>query len=149
MRKYLLFVFTVLLLYFSCQPKKSDTLFDRLNSDRTGITFNNEITENDSMNILDYEYVYNGGGVAIADFNQDGNQDVFFTGNMVTNQLYLNQGDLSMRMVGWICISVPIRIKITNEERIYYLSIKEIIIKEFLLLKIWQRNMVLLIRPTL
>ena len=47
------------------------------------------ITENDSMNILDYEYLYNGGGAAIADFNNDGKQDIFFTGNMVGNKMYL------------------------------------------------------------
>ena len=56
-------------------------------------TQNNLITENDSMNILDYEYLYNGGGAAIADFNNDGKQDIFFTGNMVGNKMYLNEGN--------------------------------------------------------
>ena len=47
------------------------------------------------MNILDYEYLYNGGGVAISDFNGDGLEDIFFTGNMVSNKLYLNRGEWS------------------------------------------------------
>lgn len=45
------------------------------------------------MNILETEYIYNGGGVGIGDFNNDGLPDVYFTGNMVSNKLYLNKGD--------------------------------------------------------
>ncbi|TAE55829.1 MAG: CRTAC1 family protein, partial [Bacteroidetes bacterium] len=59
----------------------------------TGITFANVITENARYNIIDFEYVYNGGGVALADMNGDGLQDIFFTGNQVDNALYLNRGD--------------------------------------------------------
>lgn len=59
----------------------------------SGIVFSNRITESDTMNILDFEYIYNGGGVAVADFNNDGLQDVYFTGNMVANKLYLNKGN--------------------------------------------------------
>ena len=51
------------------------------------------------MNILEFEYVYNGGGVAIADFNQDSLPDIFFTGNQVPNKLYLNQGNFSFKEV--------------------------------------------------
>lgn len=68
--------------------------FELIPAEKTGIQFANTITENDSINILDLEYVYNGGGVAIEDFNQDGLPDVFFTGNMVGNTLYLNKGKL-------------------------------------------------------
>jgi hypothetical protein len=76
-----------------------DKLFEKLDPARTGIHFNNKITESDSINILDLEYVYNGGGVAIADFNNDSLQDIFFTGNMVPNQLYLNEGQMKFRDV--------------------------------------------------
>ncbi|MCS6968885.1 MAG: VCBS repeat-containing protein [Cytophagales bacterium] len=67
--------------------------FTLLPVEETSITFSNRITESDTMNILDFEYIYNGGGVAIADFNNDGLQDVYFTGNMVANKLYLNKGN--------------------------------------------------------
>src|SRR6478736_7454308 len=70
------------------------TLFELLPSDKTGIEFSNTILESDSFNIFDYDYIYNGGGVAVADFNNDGLQDIFFTGNMVPNKLYLNKGEM-------------------------------------------------------
>lgn len=73
--------------------QKSTALFEQLSHQKTGVNFNNTITDNDSFNILTYEYIYNGGGVAIADFNQDGQQDLFFSGNQVENKLYLNKGD--------------------------------------------------------
>jgi enediyne biosynthesis protein E4 len=74
--------------------KKSDTLFERIDSGHSGITFVNQIHEDDQrINIIELEYVYNGGGVSVGDFNNDGLNDLFFTGNMVTNKLYLNEGD--------------------------------------------------------
>ena len=68
-------------------------LFSLLPASETGITFANRITDNDTMNIIDFEYIYNGGGTAIGDFNNDGLADVFFTGNQVANRLYINKGD--------------------------------------------------------
>jgi len=74
--------------------RKKDTLFTLLDSGDTGVSFNNFIDEDADNNVLQYGYFYNGGGVAAADFNNDGLTDLYFTGNMVANKLYLNQGDL-------------------------------------------------------
>ncbi|MEO5889188.1 MAG: VCBS repeat-containing protein, partial [Ferruginibacter sp.] len=62
--------------------------------EQTGIDFENKIADTDTLNILDYLYYYNGGGVAIGDFNNDGLPDVYFTANQGSNKLYLNKGNL-------------------------------------------------------
>jgi len=82
----------VALLLLAC-GQKQDTLFKQLPVSQTGIDFSNRINDSDTFSILTYEYIYNGGGVATADFNNDGLLDAFFSGNMVDNRLYLNQGD--------------------------------------------------------
>ncbi len=81
-------------LLYQCTPDDEPTQFDALEASYTGVTFDNAIQDYDSLSILSYEYIYNGGGVAIADFNGDDLQDIFFTGNMVENAMYLNKGDL-------------------------------------------------------
>ncbi|WP_461113623.1 VCBS repeat-containing protein [Spirosoma jeollabukense] len=67
-------------------------LFTSLSPEQTGITFANNLTEGLNTNVLMYEYFYNGGGVAVGDLNNDGLEDIYFSGNMVPNQLYLNKG---------------------------------------------------------
>ncbi len=62
---------------------------------QTGVHFNNTIVEDYARNVYNYEYFYNGGGVAIGDLNNDGLPELFFTGNMVPDELYLNNGNLS------------------------------------------------------
>src|SRR6478735_8763650 len=69
-------------------------LFKLLPPNQTGVKFSNDIIEEESLNVLSYEYFYNGGGVAVGDINNDGLPDLFFTGNMVKNRLYLNKGDM-------------------------------------------------------
>ena len=81
---------------FSC---KKPTLFQQISSSHSGITFNNTIAENDSINPLDIVNIYNGGGVGIGDFNNDGLQDIYFTGNRVSNKLYINKGDFKFEDV--------------------------------------------------
>lgn len=66
--------------------------FECLDKTQTGIDFNNTIQETSSFNILTNEYIFNGGGIAVVDFNKDGLPDLYFTGNQVPNRLYLNQG---------------------------------------------------------
>jgi hypothetical protein len=72
----------------------SPTLFKLLSATETGIDFTNQLTETDSLNILNQANVYNGSGVGIGDFNNDGLPDVYFAANMVSNKLYLNKGGL-------------------------------------------------------
>ncbi len=80
--------------------RETGSLFERRPSDETGIEFANTIVENDSLlNPLDFDYLYNGGGVAVGDFNNDGRPDLYFAGNVVQNELYLNQGDFQFRNV--------------------------------------------------
>ena len=91
-RSFLLLAGFIIVSIASCT--KSNPLFRKVSGNESGIHFNNIINETDSINILDFENVYNGGGVGIGDFNNDGLQDIYFTGNMVANKLYLNQGKL-------------------------------------------------------
>jgi len=92
-RTFTLVLFVVcIVLNNSCKNDKH--LFEEVESARSGIHFVNEIKETDSVNVLDISNVYNGGGVGIGDFNNDGLQDIYFTGNLVSNKLYLNKGNL-------------------------------------------------------
>jgi hypothetical protein len=78
----------------SCRDAAKNLRFELLDSAQTGLTFRNDITESDSLNIFHDEFIYNGGGVGVGDFNGDGLQDLYFTGNQVENRLYLNRGGL-------------------------------------------------------
>jgi hypothetical protein len=79
--------------------QKSNTLFRLVPPEQSGIDFNNVVEEKDSINILNVQYMYHGGGVAVGDFNDDNLQDIFFSGNMVSNRLYLNKGDFKFEDV--------------------------------------------------
>ena len=92
-----LYLFPILLF---CTCKRADSaLFELLPPSRTGIDFANTLAESDSLNILNYIYYYNGGGVGIADVNNDGLEDVLFTGNESSCRLYLNKGNLKFEDV--------------------------------------------------
>jgi len=87
---------SAMFLWVGCK-KDEVKLFTKLPTDHSGITFENSIEESPEVNILNYEYTYNGGGVAAGDFNNDGFCDLYFTGNTVKNKLYLNKGDLQFK----------------------------------------------------
>ena len=96
MRLYFMKTFFFLILstfLFSCFEKTPR--FELLKSDVTGIDFNNVVVEEDSFNIMHYEYMYNGGGVGIGDLNNDGLQDIVFTGNKISSRIYLNKGNFT------------------------------------------------------
>lgn len=82
----------LLIFIFGCDKNKGD-IFQKRTSEETGILFSNDLNESDDLNILDYLYFYNGGGVAIGDINNDELPDIFLSGNQVPNALYLNKGN--------------------------------------------------------
>ena len=88
--RFLLLSLPILLL--ACQPA-SPPLFRELSREETGVLFENQLTYSEQINPYTYKNFYNGGGVGIGDINNDGLADIFFCGNMVSNKLYLNQGD--------------------------------------------------------
>ncbi len=79
----------------SGKAQQEQPIFSKLEPQTTGVRFENRLIENDTLNYFTYPYIYMGGGVATGDINNDGFSDLFFTGNMVSNKLYLNQGGLS------------------------------------------------------
>ena len=89
-------LFAALFLAPACRNNDTDThLFTRLDKDATGIDFQNTLFDGEALNVLNYIYFYNGGGVAIGDINNDGLPDILFTGNMVRNRLFLNKGNFT------------------------------------------------------
>ena len=85
----------VLFFVFACESEKKQ--YTKLDSKKTNIDFVNKLYETDRRNYFTYPYMYLGGGVAAGDFNNDGLEDLFFTGNMVSNKLYLNLGDFNFK----------------------------------------------------
>ncbi|MBT8284170.1 MAG: VCBS repeat-containing protein, partial [Flavobacteriaceae bacterium] len=96
MNRFLLATFSIsLLLSCSSNKEESDPIFRKLEMNQTGISFENQLVESDSLNYFTYAYIYMGGGVSAGDINNDGLIDLFFTGNMVPNKLYLNKGNMT------------------------------------------------------
>ena len=87
------FFITAILFLNSCSHKPQDRLFTQLSAAESGIFFNNDIHDNDSSHSFINEFGYMGGGVGIGDFNNDGLEDIFFTGNQVSSRLYINKGN--------------------------------------------------------
>lgn len=93
-------VFGLITVLFSCSRKESETLvaserptlFTLIAQDSSGISFINQVENQKDFNIFKYRNFYNGGGVALGDINNDGLVDIFLTGNMVPNKLYINLG---------------------------------------------------------
>ena len=91
MRILTLLSFLSVFLLVSCKQEATNTLF-KLKKNTT-LSFENNLVYTEDFNPYTYRNFFNGGGVAIGDINNDGLMDVYFTGNLVDNKLYLNQGD--------------------------------------------------------
>jgi len=88
----ILVLLTCMSFIFSCT--KSEKSFVKLSPIKTNVDFQNKLNETHSYNYFTYPYMYLGGGVAVGDINNDGLEDLYFTGNMVSNKLYLNKGNM-------------------------------------------------------
>jgi len=104
------FLLIASLCFHACQPTSVDSNkpFRLVSSQESGIDFKNTITETEDFNILNFHYIYNGGGVGVGDFDKNGLQDLVFSGNETTSKLYLNQGNLKFTVhsnfhtEGWV-----------------------------------------------
>jgi len=94
MKKGVSFLHLLFFISFSAFAQKPQpTLFKPIPATETGINFANVLKESPKLNIISYEYFYNGGGVGLGDFNNDGLIDIYFSGNMQPARLYLNKGN--------------------------------------------------------
>src|SRR5690606_17796527 len=89
-----IFCCIILLALFSSCADNNDHMFRLVPPKQSGLDFQNTVEEKDTINILTVQYMYHGGAVAVGDFNNDNLTDIFFSGNMVPNRLYLNRGNL-------------------------------------------------------
>src|SRR5258708_8004707 len=77
----------------ACVESGEEKLFTLLRPGETGIHFSHDLKEDAVFNIIEYFYLYNGGGVAVGDINNDGLVDFYFSSNQNSNKLYLNKGN--------------------------------------------------------
>ncbi len=84
---------------WSCKKGSDSALFRVHNGNNLGIDSRNTIVANDTFNALNFEYIYNGSGIGVGDFNNDGREDLFFGGNQVSSELYLNEGNNQFRKI--------------------------------------------------
>ncbi len=97
MKKILYHIVIVSVLSSCIHKTKKDYVFTYVSQSVSNIDFENTIVENDQINVIDFQYCYNGGGVGVGDFNNDNLPDLVFTGNQVSSKIYLNLGDMKFK----------------------------------------------------
>jgi len=80
-------------------PEGTPPIFELLKSEQTGLNFDNKLEQSKEFNVFKYMYFFNGGGIAAGDFNLDGKVDLYFTANMGSNKLFLNEGEMKFKEV--------------------------------------------------
>ena len=96
--------FCISLSIFSCRESdrligssafsdNAETRFTKINPEHSTITFQNKIIQTEDFNYIQHEYIYNGAGVAVLDYDMDGLQDLYFVSTFGANKLYRNKGE--------------------------------------------------------
>ncbi len=90
-------IVSIIILSSSCNARKSDLvqkpLFSLLDKKHTHIDFINQVEYTEEYNTYTYRNFYNGAGVGLGDFNNDGLPDIYFCGNQTGNKLYINKSN--------------------------------------------------------
>lgn len=91
------FFIVLSLMISSCKSRHTDLinnpLFSLLDNKHTHINFANQLEYTEEYNTYTYRNFYNGAGVGLGDFNNDGLTDIYFCGNLADNKLYINRGN--------------------------------------------------------
>ena len=102
--KYIAYVALMMtILFIGCSekievaPEKAAIYFNAIPGDSSGIVFSNDLSFRNDLNIIEYLYYYNGGGVAVGDINNDGLEDIYLSANQTSDRLYLNLGNLKFK----------------------------------------------------
>ncbi len=93
------FLYLLLTMLASSCGLNEEVLFKRIDPTQSHIEFSNNLQFDPDFNIFKYRNYYNGGGVGLIDFNQDGLIDIYLVANMETNKLYLNMGGFEFENV--------------------------------------------------
>lgn len=77
--------------------EENPQLFERIESNASGVTFKNILQQRIDLNFMNYMYVYTGAGVAVGDIDNDGLEDIYFVSNLGPNKLYKNNGNFDFK----------------------------------------------------
>lgn len=87
--------FIILSLVSLACSKPKEVLFKVVDAESSGLNFSNNLKPSADLNIFNYMYFYNGGGVGAGDLNNDGKVDLIFTSNQNQNKIFINKGALN------------------------------------------------------
>ncbi len=88
------FLFLILIAACTADKKQQEgPLFELVDPEKSGVKFENKLQKYSEEHIFNFNYLYNGAGVAVGDINNDGLQDIYFTANRAKDKLYLNKGN--------------------------------------------------------
>ncbi len=98
----LFFVHLIVLFAAVLSPLGLMGQFQSLSSQQTGFDFENILVESESLNVFIQKFPYisfSGGGIAIADFDKDGWDDILMVANQEGAKIYKNLGRMQFEVV--------------------------------------------------